>query len=176
MWPGKNRFNLYITGCASPDEKDAYENGYYKEEYENQEDCNVLKPKYLKKLHDVYCDSKAVVVNGNDIFDKLKAGEAISGSSQPPVEDEDDIKKYKGKWVFDWNPDKGYTAANGYQRRCKMRGPTCSEGTIFEILGANTCSDNERANWWTGKTEADILALVNAWRTNPNVKQSTLER
>jgi len=141
-----------------------YESNYYdKATFEDtSKNCNVLQVKYLSKMFVFWRKAMNQVVDG----DKARKGL----DAEPDIDEK--TEKFAGKWVYDWNPGLGYTAANGYQRRCKMRGPTCNAQSIFQILGAS--HEEKDANFFVGKTDADIMALVNN-ATARGVKQSTLD-
>ena len=96
------------------------------------------------------------VTNGDRVRKELATNRATEedGIATAPK-----TAKYSGMWVYDFNPGLGYTEANGYQRRCKQRGPDCNQNSIFKILGIDHTETHK--NWFVDKTDADILALVN---------------
>lgn len=53
-----------------------------------------------------------------------------------------------------------------------MRGPSCNKQSIFEVLGV-TCNAADDS-WFVGKTETDIMHIVNGYVANGG-KQSTLD-
>lgn len=89
--------------------------------------------KYLAKMFVYWRKAMARVVDGDEVRKNLAVERATQeeGIATAPK-----TAKYAGLWVYDYNEGAGYTAANGYQRRCKQRGPDCNHGSIFKILGA----------------------------------------
>eukprot|EP00928_Gymnodinium_smaydae_P041635 TRINITY_DN2814_c0_g2_i5.p1 TRINITY_DN2814_c0_g2~~TRINITY_DN2814_c0_g2_i5.p1 ORF type:complete len:1037 (+),score=240.45 TRINITY_DN2814_c0_g2_i5:86-3196(+) len=115
-WPGNARFNFYVATCADVDPAD----------------CNILEPKYIKRLHQINTNVMNISVDGDKIVKDLDETHKTSASDS---DEKRPWAKYAGQWSFMGDPKEDDSGSVTFENRaCFSFGPFCGKQSVMDIF------------------------------------------
>jgi len=147
-WPGQSRFDLWTATCADVDAAS----------------CNILEPKYIRRLHEINQKVMGVVIDGDSTVDDLDTTHKRTENDDPARRP---WTKYAGNWSFTGRAGGG---GDSHGRACFSFGPFCAEASILEVFrddtnvinNLNTERVQQAVNFWEKQEGFCPLSLATA--------------
>jgi len=138
-YPSNSRFNLFSVTCNDVDE----------------ENCNILDPKYLQRFHEINEKILAITIDGDDLVRDL---------DEQHKREEGDVRpwtQYAGNWSFNGVPENvnGDVVFNG--RKCFAFGPFCGRQSILDVFRSDDYVISTL-------TDAGVKLAINEWEDQEN--------